>query len=282
MTKTIIFLTFSLAILISCLNHDDNTIISLYQKDLTEKSKLLGELIKNRVYESHRYKGYDLEFYSKNQDSIIKIFNTIENKVSLNAQSNRQLLKNYLEVLNQINIYCDTLKRHPKFFFHADLDKIRATAIDTNSLLKIKDTNFLKLLLITNLKTQLNDISFLSQNFGCHMATYFKNGNFHDFFILQANSKTQNICNITIKNNFLSEIMDNKHYTLSFKSIKKILNDDSILVREKVNLKKYDGVYKTNNFTLEKGKYVFTTGIHFENPNGKIKVGEMIFDFNIE
>jgi len=269
-------------LLTGCNNPDNNSVDSLYRADLRDKIDLLKEQLERRLDDNKRYMGYDIEFYVQTQEAILALFESIDNKVLKGADSKQKLISNYTKQVADLNKYCDELRKNKKYFLADYLEKIRIKNIDSSSLLKIQDDSLLKLILISDLKTQLNKISFLSHSFGCHMTRFFKNGNFHDFFIFQANSKSHNICNITIKNNFLTEVMGTDYYNLSFKSIKKINATDTVDLNTKVVLTELKNSYKTNEFTLDKGKYNFNTELKFKRPDGTIKFGEMTFEFEIK
>lgn len=282
MKKTFGHIIILFVVLTACNNPDKNSIDSLYRADLRDKIKLLQDQLQRRLEDNKRYRGYDIEFYVKTQETILELFQSVDNKVLTGADSKQKLISNYNKQVADLNKYCDDLRKNKKYFLADDLEKIRINKIDSNTILKIQDDSLLKLILLSDLKTQLNEISFHSHNFGCHMTSFFKNGNFHDFFIFQANSKDNRTFNVTIKNNFLTENLNKDYYNLSFKSISKINGTDTSNVDTKVVFKELKGSYKTNDFTLDKGKYNFNTELKFKKPDGTIKFGEMTFEFEIK
>lgn len=268
--------------LTACNSPDKSSIDSLYRADLRDKIKLLQDQLQRRVEDNKRYRGYDLEFYVKTQEAILELFKSVDNGVLNGADSKQKLISNYQKQVADLNKFCNALRKNKKYFHPNEVEKIKINKLDSTTLLKIQDDTLLKLILISDLKTQLNEISFQSHNFGCHMTTFFKNGNFHDFFIFQATSKDNNTCTVTIKNNYLTEVMGKEHYNLSFKSIKKINGEDTLDVNTKVVLNELKNSYKTNEFTLEKGTYNFNTELKLKKPDGTIKFGEMTFEFEIK
>lgn len=282
MKKTFGHIIIFILVLTACNNPDKNSIDSLYRADLRDKIKLLHDQLQRRLEDNKRYRGYDIEFYVKTQETILELFQSADNKILNGADSKQKLISNYEKQVADLNKYCDGLRKNKKYFLADDLEKIRINKIDSTTILKIQDDSLLKLILLSDLKTQLNEISFHSHNFGCHMTGFFKNGNFHDFFIFQANSKDNRTCNVTIKNNFLTENFNKDYYNLTFKSISKITGTDTSSVDTKIVLKELKDSYKTNDFTLDKGKYNFNTELKFKKPDGTIKFGEMTFEFEIK
>ncbi|MCC6372855.1 MAG: hypothetical protein IT236_17760 [Bacteroidia bacterium] len=280
--KKILAYICTLVLLASCTNTENTTVNALYSAELLDKMVLLEDQLLLRLEQNKRYRGYEMEFYVQTQEAILRLFRTVDTKMLSGAHTRQNLLFNYKKQLLELNSLCTELKKNKKYFLAQDFNELRTRELDSIAHFKIKDDSLLKLILLSDIKTQLNKISYHSQNFGCHLGITIKNANFHDFFIFQMVSKESNLCHVTIKNNFLSQNVNSDKYALFFKSITQIKNADTVIVDVKPDFRKLKSGYSTNDFHLARGNYLFSTELKFEMPDGAVKVGEMAFEFEIK
>ena len=247
-----------------------------------EKDKLTGQLITERVSFFERYHGYEMEFYYQNQEKLRNFFHNIDFEMLHNATNRQAFFNNYKYQITELNKYCDSLKRGKiKFFFPADAEKMIFHPLDSATLFSVRDDSLFTQILISNLKSQLNKISYASSNYGCVLGTYIDNGNFHDFFIVEAISNDKKYCCINIKNRFLKNVLETD-YDIAIKSFNKVVNNDTIDLTKIIRLKKINSHYETNDFPVTIGHYFLNLEFMFNNTNGTIKVGELLFDFDVK
>lgn len=282
MSKNILFILFPILLLVSCYDNGSTKIEKFYRDDLFEKDKLIGQLITERVSFFERYHGYEMGFYYQNQEKLRNFFHNIVFEVLQNANNRQAFFNNYKFQITQLNKYCDSLKRGMiKFFFPADAEKMIFQPLDSATLFSVRDDSLFTQILISNLKSQINMISYASSNYGCVLGTYIDNGNFHDFFIVEAITNDKKYCCINIKNRFLKNVLETD-YDITIKSFNKVENNDTIDLTKIIRLKKTNNQYESNDFPVTKGHYFLNFEFMFKNTNGSIKAGELSWDFDIK
>jgi hypothetical protein len=281
MNKKLGLITPIFLFLLNCQDKDVSKVESLYLADLREKNKLLELTIFRRAEDFKRYHGFEMEFYSQIQENFGRFFYSVDHQLSYNATNRQDLYNNYKQKIRQVNSYCDSLKRdEPKHFLAEDANAMRLNILDSTSLFSVHDDSLFKQILSTDLKSQINEVSFISSSFGCKLGTYIDNGNFKDFFIVENVIDNNRTCRIKIKSRYINKHLQ-QDYDLSIKSVNKIVNNDTVTIADVVQLKKIDDDFETNKFSVTSGRYLFDFEFKYNNPNGTIKVGELSFNLDV-
>lgn len=256
---------------------------NLYIKDLYEKKEILKYEIMSRVAKQKKYKGYDLDFYTDVQQRILDYFIMTENTLFNNAKTRTDIFIRYKKYGLLINNYLDSVRTHcKKYFLKDDLNSMRIDYIDSVSVFQVNSDSLFKLLLLSDLTTQLNEISYLSTGYGCKLNVYIENGNFYDFFITQTYIGKNYSCKVMIKNNFINQNIDPDKLDISLKSLNKISGNDTIKMNTNIQFVRNKNKYVSNDFLLNKGKYVMTLEVRFYFYDDGLKVGEINYDFEIK
>ncbi len=275
-------LTIIIFLFVSCSNQQIDE--KIYIADLRQRSMLLDELIDYQINKCEIYHGhlYDYNFYHDMQDKFLTFNKSINGNVRSLAGSKEIMIDNYFKEGDWLNRYCDSIKAHQKFFREKDLNRLEINLIERGKLESIKNDSVLFFTLTSSLKMQVNEIAKFAFDLGCGISEHLRKAYCHDFFIFQSYTKDGSKYSVTIKNNYLFSEVPKEVYSLSFKSLKKIDENDTIDIKTKVDMNWIKDLYKTNEFTLEKGKYLFITEFKFRMPMGTIKVAEIKFDFEIK
>lgn len=142
------------------------------------------------------------------------------------------------------------------------------------------DYGLLLLVYLHDFETQiLKAVSIVHPNYGCLKITPYS---FQDFMIIQNHSINEKSYFISVQNNFLYRQGLEEYHIISFKSLQKINQKDTLPLHVPITFSEKNKVYKTNAIPYEKGNYLLTLNLNYELPSGAIKIHEMKFEYELK
>lgn len=238
----------------------------MYISDLKEKIVLLDNLNWavniSSEFCNHNTTGAEASVFNLKK---IKNFYYESSLKLMCSKSRQQLLKTYYYESNAINKYCDSISNaNPKLFLKDDLPHLHLTSIDSSNFKAINDDSLIKYVLISNLKFGIYKLAELSGSYCCNLGGCpGKCPELFDNYVCASFTQDGVSYIITIKHHRFSK--SPRPFTLRFKTLRQINKLDTFFLKIDIPLHKVGEAFESNPIKLDKGKYIYSCALRYNN-----------------